>query len=137
MREILFRGKRTDTKEWVYGDFLHDFSLNKPGHNFDDCIRQDVKHGISGYYPVDPETVGEYVPKMDFYEGDVLQGYESGDFGTILSEWVGIVKYDETTGRIRIIDDLGDWYETDDFIFDKVLGNVHDHPEFQMIDPNY
>ena len=29
MREILFRGKRADTGEWIYGDLLHNVDAVK------------------------------------------------------------------------------------------------------------
>jgi len=116
MREIKYRGKCVNTGKWVYGDlrqiekraYILDYDICDNG--VDEQLRLcDIA------YEVGPETVGEYIPKMDFYEGDVLLGHE-----------IGIVKYDENTGRIRIIDDSRDWCETEEFSFDSVLGNVHD-----------
>lgn len=117
-REILFRGKRADNGEWVQGYYAEFYNHTKHQMFCED-----------GCFEVDPSTVCEYVPKEGFYEGDVLYGNETDEYGFILSSWCGFVKYDETSGRIRIQDDSGEWYETDDFNYDKIIGNIYDKPE--------
>lgn len=50
MREILFRGKRIDNNEWVYGDLTH----NHNGLTFIEYWAEDKSRNIC---LVDPESV--------------------------------------------------------------------------------
>ena len=118
-REIKFRGKRVDNGKWVYGYYW----VNK-------SATRETSHIVDEYgdiFQIDPETVGQYVEILDAYEGDLLHGSESDEYGSILSSWIGAVKWNEEKGRI-MIQELHpmecDWYEVDDFMFDKVIGNV-------------
>jgi uncharacterized phage protein (TIGR01671 family) len=75
-REILFRGKRVDNGEWVYGDL---FRSNKDHHTPNVCIVTDEFHplgyGSNTFYEVLPETVGQFTGLTDkngvkIFEGD-------------------------------------------------------------------
>jgi uncharacterized phage protein (TIGR01671 family) len=70
MRDIVFRGKRTDNGEWVCGDLTHSVYKLR-----DTCVG---KYGSEiGMHQVDPATVSQYTGLTDkngkrIFEGDLL-----------------------------------------------------------------
>ena len=124
MREILFRGKRIDSGEWVYG------TMYKIAIDFNPFILTGEKSGCS--YQVDEETVGQYTGLNDkngkrIFEGDiakVLQG-KGKDIAYVGFENGAFMLYPKT-GNIYERNLWSYWYNDLDV---EVIGNITDNPE--------
>lgn len=130
MREILFRGKRTDSGEWIEGDLLQIKYYNKP---IIEC-KIMPQTPVSSAVPVLPETVGQYAGLTDrngkrIFEGDIIKRVSDGERAVI--SWL---KYSACFGLSFDgwccgFDNYFDNYDDNlpgDF---EVVGNIHDNPE--------
>jgi len=67
----------------------------------------------------------------EIYEGDFLEGSESGEFGSTLSTWIDVVVWDkEKAGFICMDICEGETLDLDQAMTDKVVGNIYTHPEW-------
>lgn len=140
MREILFRGKKTDDKEWFHGNLL---KLNKktylvPQNTWFDYGRLKVM------VEVNPETVGQYTGLTDkngkkIFEGDIICSLY---MNCPKNEYIEKVTFFD--GRFMAENATGSCYgkiagenSPKHFTFDKsvymieceVIGNIHDNKE--------
>ena len=132
MREILFRGKRTDSGEWIEGDVLQ--TRYHGGHIEYQIMPQTP---VSSAYPVLPETIGQYTGLTDkngkkIFEGDICKFKRFNDVH------IGKVVFNVTTTSFIM------WYQpivgaygekaTQKMLLSacdniEIIGNIHDNPE--------
>lgn len=149
MREILFRGKRVDNGEWIYGWYIKaDIHWHKYGVHKDWIVCRAIQNGgicnVLGRYAVNPETIGQFTGVYDkngnkIFEGDIVCTRHKGseicslgdvqfECGTFGVEWTVNKKNKWLVGvwgqrhNLRRFDDgIGD-----DIV---VIGNIHDNPK--------
>jgi uncharacterized phage protein (TIGR01671 family) len=135
MREMLFRGKREDTGEWVYGYITCLSDMKK------ECIKQDGYYisnekGQQPVHLVERNTVGQYTGLTDkngvkIFEGDIVElNYAGvGKINSIISWVEGEGAF--TAASIKsfpcIFVRLGELPKDV-----KIAGNLHDNPEMLM-----
>ena len=127
IREVIFRGKRTDCEAWAEGDLLHyesgEMAICKGFSNYGYEATE-----IIGRYKVIPETVGQYTGLTDkngvrIFEGDIVTGWFNHE------KIVGYIFYGgnaqffiQRDGIYGIgLDNSDCWLE--------VIGNIHDNSE--------
>jgi uncharacterized phage protein (TIGR01671 family) len=130
MREIVFRGKRTDGGEWVYGGI--------PRYGEEACSPAYIITAgiIPGYFEVIPETAGQYTGLKDsngvrIFDEDIVED----TFGN-----TGVIAYSDHfldwrivffKCRPNLLDEYGarvfEWVYPKMML--KIIGNTHDNPE--------
>jgi uncharacterized phage protein (TIGR01671 family) len=136
MREILFRGKREDNLEWVYG------SLHIESGETDRNGNQRLYYRILGMRGecdyVDPETAGQYTGLTDkngkkIFEGDILQHHNEYPYSEIKE--IGVVFWDEKycgwrrTSNGEFHHGVVDTYRLSPNCVYEIIGNVYDQKE--------
>lgn len=131
IRKIIFRGKRLDNGEWVYGELctprLFD---NKRGYFGEDvpCFFCD-----EGNVPINPESVGQFTGLLDkngkeIYEGDIVNVRQGERNFDIVVKWsneaMAFMAYyaDGNQSPLSWFSDLR-MYQL------RVIGSIHDNPE--------
>ncbi len=147
MRDIIFRGKRIDNGEWVYGDLVRD----SIGGTY--VFPNDTK-GLYTEYKVNPETIGQYTGLKDkngtkIFEGDVIEyarynlktGYKNyKDVKEVCRIFWNDNKHafylrtklecGAASGLLLFDDDRCDGFDI------KIIGNEYDNPELIEVDKN-
>lgn len=134
MREILFRAKRLDNGEWIYGDLLTPTDIM-------DVWEISKNTGMGDRYEIDPETVGQYTGLKDkngnkIFEGDYLNWYEHKEEMKDIHGVMGTVTWWESDARYMLTTNNGlanDWtYEEEANPINwgdlYIVGNIHDNP---------
>ena len=132
MREILFRGKRIENDEWVYGSFCMDAVEQKNGLcGVDGFIRlYDFDKGKIQMHEVDRETVGQFTGMTDkngkkIFEGDIVEYYPDG---MVRIPQIGRVEFHDGAFGVMLFEKKGIFLS---FAADycTVIGNIHDNHE--------
>lgn len=124
MRDIEFRGKRTDNGEWVYGNLVR---------GCDEKYAYMVEFGnrelCRNYVNVNPDTVGQYTGLTDkngkrIFEGDIVKRFWFGKMCIYQIDYEnGLARF---IGRAGMIFKASFYYDSEEF---EVVGNIYDNPE--------
>ena len=129
MREILFRGKRTDNGEWVEGCLVHrSMFYGEPCDNYFILCDGEFHCDYYNASEVIPETIGQYTGLTDkngnkIFEGDIVRVDDTEN---------AVVEYDETSAFYMVVfdraeSDFGSLIEQYPNV--EIIGNIHDNPE--------
>ena len=132
MREILFRGKRLDNGEWVYGNLVRYANGDAEiWEIFNPDIYTDCRDWV-----IIPETVGQYTGLQDrdgikIFEGDVLGklghwsfyvGFKDANFVMVPCNQVQRVNHEwHSLGQEKV----SSW---------AIIGNLYDNPELLEVE---
>ena len=129
MKEVLFRGKRKDNNEWVYGWYA-------PLVCNDKTVTPSIKDSNGSDWKVEPETVGQYSGLVDndgkmIFEGDIVKEWSSSWKSPLKTEVSIYEVVCEYLGSLHLIRKTR-WGEASTLLYRKstveVIGNIHDNP---------
>lgn len=121
MREILFRGKRVDNNDWVYGYVYID---EKAHYILEHDENRYRKHFYD--YEVIPETIGQYTGLTDkngkkIFEGDIIKYIDEETSYTVMFDPTGYWCLDGNGARNSEMLIYDDHYK-----YIEVIGNIYD-----------
>lgn len=144
-REILFRGKRVDNGEWIYGAYLHVPEI--PTIQNEIICFEYLREGNYGVgdcrISVIPETVGQFTGLLDkngkkIFENDVVMFLDDDILTGNEIKASGIVYFDDSEFTISQIDGVKESYcnsfcgpDGREFSWNEleIIGNVFNNPE--------
>ena len=142
MNEYLFRGKTKETHEWIYGGIaMMDgrYFIVKTQTYYDNTCSW-------GAYEVDPDTVGQFIGKVDKHGNKIFRGdlclvtfpnsciSEIGDDRMMLGR-CEVDKFETGFICLNKVADPYQWYNHDDFSEERcelveVVGNIYDNADY-------
>lgn len=131
MREILFRGKRTDNGEWVKGFYVCVLDTHYIMTGKFDSLTNGIIN--SEAYKVDPSTVGQFTGLTDkngvkIFEGDIIEfdhPYNGKSIHAVVQDGCG---WNLSNFYASCFDYPGCAF-SEGTKYMTVIGNVHDNPE--------
>lgn len=131
MREILFRGKRANSLEWVEGAYVFDGFGHYVFRYHTDENALGTLYPVEEAFEVAPETVGQFTGKTDkngerIFEGDILRRLNN-DGTTALYEVVWDNEF--FAPMLRLIGSCSACFVAGMNEQVEVIGNIHDNPE--------
>ena len=139
MREILFRGKRIDTGEWIEGWYCKQVFSRWP---LKSCIipSQLAEAGEISHFAIIPETVGQYTGLTDIhgvkiFEGDIIESHFDELFPDLATTLIVVWNDYGWFGRDMEgnVDSLERKWVSDFF---EIIGNIHDNPDLLEVSGN-
>ena len=134
MREILFRGKKNNSGEWVYGNLFNPDKSDTPTQI---CMGT---HIVRICYEIDPKTVGQYTGLTDkngrkIFENDIVRLMD--EYNEI--EWTAVVVFGNPNGEYNWgwqLKAIGEFDGNKDILlwvdieesgtYCEIIGNIHD-----------
>lgn len=138
MREHLYRGKRKDNGEWVYGSLISltqgEFIVTTDHYN---TVNIDLHEKLlcnalweyNDFVEVLPNTVGEYTGLTDkngnkIFEGDMLHARNNCYPYIVKYKNCGLKIEDDIGNRITTTQEAIDWLEV------EIVGNIYDNKTY-------
>ena len=136
MREILFRGKREDNGEWVFGGYA---KCNNRHYILPD-IDLIGKEWVFKNVEVIPETVGQYIGLTDkngkkIFEGDIIRTnvYYGNEIGVIRRGEYDVYSRD-VFGGYYCVDKTSALISWTSSWGHEVIGTIYDNPELLEVE---
>lgn len=155
MREILFRGKRTDNAEWVEGSLFQEdgWTAVGAGGEKSSCYiiekePLDIRCYITGnaafadneFIQVSEKTVGQYTGLCDkngkkIFEGDILRACLNPEICICAVNYNDNIAafianpVEHETQFLTFLDYKIAEHEVGESVWFEVIGNIHDNPE--------